>query len=123
MISIPLIFALQICKKFNNQEAFQRAISNVENYYPVVGITEYINITLNVMEHTLPEYFLGATNVYYDNQDVRLNLNINKEKHHVSEMIVENLRKNFTLEIEFYEFCKQRLFSQYHNLLSAKSII
>ena len=35
-----------ICRKFNNAEALQKAKSNVEKHYAVVGTTENINMTL-----------------------------------------------------------------------------
>lgn len=34
-------------------------------------------------------------------------------KPHISEDIKNMLRKNFTREIEFYQFCRQRLHKQY----------
>ena len=40
-------------------------------------------------------------------------INKNMYKPPVSEAVKNILRKNFTREIEFYEFCKQRLHMQY----------
>ena len=40
-------------------------------------------------------------------------VNKNKDKRPVSDLTREILRKNLTNEIEFYEFCKQRLYMQY----------
>lgn len=40
-------------------------------------------------------------------------VNKNKDKRPVSDFTREILRKNLTNEIEFYEFCKQRLYMQY----------
>lgn len=39
--------------------------------------------------------------------------NANPFKPEVSEDIKQMIRKNFTREIEFYQFCRQRLFKQY----------
>ena len=41
-----------ICRKFNNLEALQKAKANVEKHYPVVGITENINMTLGELHNT-----------------------------------------------------------------------
>ena len=41
---------LPVCRKFNNKIAFEIAISNVQNYYSVVGITEEMKKSLTVME-------------------------------------------------------------------------
>lgn len=40
-------------------------------------------------------------------------INKNNSTRPVSDLTKEILRKNLTHEIEFYEFCKQRLFLQY----------
>ena len=47
-----------ICRKFNNPEALQKAKANVEKHYPVVGITENINMTLGelVFQKCLHEF-------------------------------------------------------------------
>ncbi len=48
-----------------------------------------------------------------DNLAVMQKINKNMYKPPVSEAVKNILRKNFTREIEFYEFCKQRLHMQY----------
>ena len=40
-------------------------------------------------------------------------VNKNSYKPPVAEYVKDIVRKNFTHEIEFYEFCKQRLHQQY----------
>ena len=89
----------------------------MEKYFPVVGITGKMNMTLKVLEAILPEYFEGATKVYYGKSFIRKNLHETKYKKPVSEEVKQILRANFTHEIEFYEFCRQRLQRQF-DLLS-----
>jgi hypothetical protein len=36
----------------------------VEKYYPVVGVLEELNATLEVLEHEIPYYFKGVENMY-----------------------------------------------------------
>ena len=91
---------------------------NVEKYYPVVGITENINMTLKVLEKKMPEYFEGGWDAYFNNEEVKKKRVKNNFKLPVSEVAMDILRKNMTYEIEFYEFCKQRLKSQYDQLYS-----
>lgn len=43
-------------------------------------------------------------------------INKNKETRSVSEEVKNIVRRNFTNEIEFYEFCKARLFKQFNAL-------
>jgi len=39
--------------------------------------------------------------------------NVNPMKPHISQDILDMVRRNFTREIEFYQFCRQRLHKQY----------
>ena len=100
----------------NNRNALKKAISNIERFYPVIGITEKINVTLKVLEYELPEFFDGAMDVYYTDEDVRLNQNVNRDKPSVSDQIVNIIKKNFTNDLEFYDYCKQRLLQQFESI-------
>ena len=106
----------EICRKFNNAEALQKAKSNVEKFYPVVGVTENINMTLSVLENRMPEYFEGATEFYHSDPETRRYRMKNAYKLPVSEKVMNIVRANFTNEIEFYEFCKQRLLKQFSDI-------
>ena len=92
----------------------EQAKKNVEKYYNVVGVTEYMNVTLDVLEAKMPEYFQNAKIVY--NDEVKTYQWRNNYKLPVSDEVKHILRRNFTNEIEFYEFCKQRLHLQYNQL-------
>ena len=94
----------------------QIAKANVEKYYPVVGITENINMTLKVAEHQMPQYFQGAFHTYHTDPEVRKFRMKNAYKLPVSPEVMAMVRANFTHEIEFYEFCRQRLLRQYAQL-------
>jgi dermatan/chondrotin sulfate uronyl 2-O-sulfotransferase UST len=50
-------------------------------------------------------------------------INRNMYKPPVSEKVKAILRQNFTNEIEFYNFCKQRLHMQYAALNLNKSVV
>ena len=54
---------LPVCRKFNSQEAFEIAKSNVEKYFTVVGITEQMQDSVTVMEAKLPKFFKGAVDL------------------------------------------------------------
>ncbi|XP_039963866.1 heparan sulfate 2-O-sulfotransferase pipe-like [Bactrocera tryoni] len=100
------------CTPFNTKLPLEIAMQTVEREYAVVGTWEDTNVTLSVLENYIPSYFRGAKNIYYMglNKDIR---NYNPMKPHISEDIKNMLRKNFTREIEFYQFCRQRLHKQY----------
>ena len=110
----------------------RKAMENVEKHYAVVGVLEDLNKTLTVLEHYIPRFFKGAKDVYYskcvnlaenicntfsvfssDQIQKFSKINRNIYKPPVSEEVKMTVRQNFTREIEFFEFCKQRLHKQY----------
>ena len=117
---------LPVCRKFNSQAAFEIAKSNVEKYFAVVGITEQMKDSVTVMEAKLPKFFKGALDIAFNetkvnefNQtwiDVEIERNSNHFKPEVAEETKELVRRNFTYEIKFYEFCKERLQKQLSEL-------
>merc|ERR1719220_485282 len=98
---------------FNTEIAMRRAMHNVEQHYAVVGVLEDLNKTLTVLEHYVPRFFKGALNTYWNEVHMFSKINRNIYKPPVSEATKEMVRRNFTHEIEFFEFCKQRLHKQY----------
>jgi len=93
--------------------SMKKAMYNVEKNYAVVGVLEDMNKTLTVLEHYVPRFFKGALKTYWEDMKNFRSLNRNIYKPPVSEETKDLVRKNFTREIEFFEFCKQRLHRQY----------
>ena len=91
-------------------------MANVDRFYPVVAILENMNMTLKVLEKVMPEYFEGATEDYYKSNYVLQGRHKTIYKKKLSEETLDIVRSNFTHEIEFYQFCKQRLQDQYDQL-------
>ncbi|XP_017468081.1 PREDICTED: heparan sulfate 2-O-sulfotransferase pipe-like [Rhagoletis zephyria] len=112
------------CEPFNSQSALQLAKKHVENEYAVVGSWEDLNVTLEVLEHYIPKFFRRATELYFDGENglAATQNNANPWKPTISSHIKEMLRKNFTAEYEFYNFCKQRLYKQYFALQNMRGI-
>ncbi|XP_046868220.1 heparan sulfate 2-O-sulfotransferase pipe-like [Drosophila willistoni] len=101
-------------RPFNTPGAIQRAKQNVERDFAVVGSWEDVNVTLAVLEHYIPRFFRGVTDLYYEPKGLAyLPRNTNHWKPHISEKIKNMMRPNFTQEYDFYYFCKQRLYRQY----------
>ncbi|XP_032586988.2 heparan sulfate 2-O-sulfotransferase pipe [Drosophila mojavensis] len=98
----------------------QKAKHTVESEYAVVGTWEDTNITLTVLEHYIPRYFRHAKVAYYLGEERLSRINRNNVTRIVSDETRQILRKNLTNEIEFYEFCKQRLYLQYAALGNGK---
>ncbi|XP_030373288.1 heparan sulfate 2-O-sulfotransferase pipe-like isoform X1 [Scaptodrosophila lebanonensis] len=112
----------KVCMPFNSPVAMQRAKRTVEAEYAVVGTWEDTNITLSVLEHYIPRYFRNAKVAYYLGLERLSNVNRNNVTRIVSEETRQILSKNLTNEIEFYEFCKQRLYLQYAALTQGKRL-
>ncbi|GBP19034.1 Heparan sulfate 2-O-sulfotransferase pipe [Eumeta japonica] len=100
------------CTPFNTVEALQRAKRVVEEQYAVVGVLEDMNSTLLALERYIPRFFQGASQLYWDGLNTFNRINRNAFKPPVSEAVKNIVRANFTREIEFYEFCRQRLYMQ-----------
>ncbi|KAK7867172.1 hypothetical protein R5R35_008369 [Gryllus longicercus] len=100
------------CTPFNTIGALQLAKRAVEQHYAVVGVLEDLNTTLTVFEHYVPRFFQGASEVYWDEVDRFTRINRNLFKPPVSEEVKDLVRRNFTREVEFYQFCRQRLHKQ-----------
>ena len=99
------------CNSFNKNSYVYLELQ-VERYYSVVGILEKWNESLEVMEHYIPRFFTNVTTAYkLYMQDKPKNKNNIKQK--VSKKIKDLVAANFTVEIDFYEFCKQRFYKQY----------
>jgi len=101
------------CTGFNTEIAMRKAKENVEKHYAVVGVLEELNKTLTVLEHYVPRFFKGALDVYWNEVHIFSKINRNIYKPSVDEGVKDIVRKNFTRELEFFDFCKQRLHKQY----------
>lgn len=104
------------CSGFNTDAALRKAKDNVERHYAVVGVLEDFNKTLAVLEHYIPTIFKGSLNIYWESLKGK-HENNNLHKKPLDKTIRDVLQRNFTREIEFYEFCKHRLDRQYKNML------
>jgi len=108
------------CTGFNTEIAMRKAKENVERHYAVVGVLEDLNKTLTVLEHYVPRFFKGALETYWKEVHIFSKINRNIYKPKVEEATKVIVRQNFTRELEFFDFCKQRLHKQYLAVLQAK---
>ena len=103
----------------------EKAKFNAEEYYSVIGVLEYLETSLIVMDHYLPRYFRGASELYQkmaikslkgktgpQNRTMQFKKNSSPHKTEINAEAKAILRANMTLEFEFYEFVKQRLLIQ-----------
>ena len=103
------------CRIFGSKVALQLAKKNIEMYYAVVGVLEEMKKSLVVFEKFIPKFLGKSSTVYKAMMDAdveKVNSNIFKPSH-LPEFLSNNLMRNFTLEMDFYKFCKARLHKQY----------
>uniref|UniRef100_A0A1I8NF18 Uncharacterized protein n=1 Tax=Musca domestica TaxID=7370 RepID=A0A1I8NF18_MUSDO len=101
------------CLNFNSPVATQIAKQNIEREYAVVGSWEDTNITLTVLEHYIPRFFRGATEMYYSDKSGKFKKNATPHNTNLEPEVEAKLKIQFSYEIELYNFCKQRLYKQY----------
>ncbi|XP_018561941.1 uronyl 2-sulfotransferase-like [Anoplophora glabripennis] len=97
------------CMMLNNDWALQTAKANVEKYYPVVGVLEELNVTLEILEYKIPYFFKGIQDLY--KKDL-LKVYRNKKKPKILKIVQKKLKETLVKEYEFYEWIKSRLFRQ-----------
>ena len=105
-----------VCDEFGSKEALNLAKLNVEKYFAVVGVLEEWDKSLQVLENYVPSYFKSAREVYQNRMKGK-HKNSNNIKPKIPKYIKNIVASNFTTEMEFYEFCKARLYRQYLTVL------
>ncbi len=97
------------CKRMGSKAALRQAKRNAERGYSLVGVTEQMGTSLAVLEAALPRFFSRGAEVYSKSEPGARKLNANAQKPETSARAVNVLSKQLALDIEFYEFARQRL--------------
>lgn len=102
------------CALFNSKRVLSKAKTIVEKIYSVVGVLEDLDLTLEAFQAYIPKFFRAAKELYHDNLSNLTITHTNKNpfKKAISKKTRAFLEKKFSVEIEFYEFCQQRLRDQ-----------
>ena len=101
------------CDRFEIHDALKIAKDNVRKHFAVVGILERWQETLQLLEHYVPAYFKNARQIYNGAFKMdKSKMNKNNFKYRTPDYIKKIVSANFTLELDFYEFCKQRFQQQ-----------
>lgn len=102
------------CSLFNSVKLLNKAKKIVEEKYSVVGVLEDLDATFEALQYFLPKFFHNAKEIFNENLHnfTLTHTNKNPGKKAISNETRTILEAKFAVEIEFYEFCKQRLHSQ-----------
>ena len=102
------------CALFNSKKVLSRAKEIVETAYSVVGVLEDLDSTFGALQKYLPKFFRNAKELYDENLH-NLTLTHTNKNPYKKALKAETrawLESQFQVEIEFYEFCRQRLHKQ-----------
>ncbi|CAD5119277.1 DgyrCDS7905 [Dimorphilus gyrociliatus] len=99
------------CRK-PTRKALDKAIYNVENYFAVVGLTEYLKETTEVLDYFLPLFFSGIYETYLKKQkNVEVKYKTIK-KSALLDKTATFMRDLLAIEYEFYQFIRQKFMNQ-----------
>ena len=102
------------CLQMGDKWALEVAKHNIEKSYQVIGVLEHMNITLNVLQHKIPKFFAGVSELYFQSKQIHGNKNRNKVN--VTNEVKQYLKTILVNEYKLYEFAVQRLFTQYYSI-------
>ena len=100
------------CIAFNSKSAMNRAKMVAEQEYAVVGVLEQLGDTFKVLQKFIPRFFSNSTKVYELMKEPEKRKNYNPNKREISSEVRQLMLDKFSNEIEFYQFCRQRLHKQ-----------
>lgn len=100
------------CIEFNSEKALQKAMAVVDEHYSVVGILEDLNGTFQALENYVPRFFKNIRIRFNKAKEEVKNKNYNPNKKRIPNTLRKTLEQKFSKDLEFYDFCKQRLHMQ-----------
>ncbi|GAB1864012.1 Uronyl 2-sulfotransferase [Camponotus japonicus] len=100
------------CMERNNTWALERAKANVIRWYPVVGILDYMEESLNALAIEFPYFFNGAINIYNQFRSKETLPTLVTLKLRIKDA---SLRRVLAQEVEFYQWLKSRLLNKTFN--------
>ncbi len=106
------------CARFNSKSVLEKAKANVDQIYSVVGLLEDLESTFKALEGFVPKFFRDAKALFNENSSNLTITHTNKNpfKKPLKPEVRKILEEKFDKELEFYEFCKQRLAKQIRDL-------
>ena len=103
------------CMMYASKAALQRAKANIVQWFPIVGVLEFVQETVTALEHNFPEFFSGLNSNWQERRRFRMvkmgNITID-----VQEKTKEKLKKMLSVDYDLYNFVVQRLMHQFTNL-------
>ena len=97
--------------------AVSLAKSNIERFYLWVGVLEYLESSLELLESIAPNIFHGITTLYREKmKGVHKNVTPGKYRNLISNKTRAILRERLEPEYELYEFVRMRFINHYRHV-------
>ena len=101
----------------NSSAALALAKANIERFYAFVGLLEYVESSLELLEHVYPPLFTGITDIYRNRiKGRRMKVTPDKHRAGISNETRAVLLQLLKPEYELYEFVRQRFVNQYRKI-------
>ena len=105
------------CKPGGNpKEMLKQTIAQVDEKFQVVGVLNYWNETLTVLEALMPEYFTDATKLFYEFEASKRRVPVGPGTTDESQELKDLVCTRFPEDCELHEFLVKRLLMQYKQL-------
>lgn len=91
-----------------NEWTYKQAVDNVEDKFLMVGITEDLNSTMELIEILLPNMSKGVVSIYHEKQKLKRGTYITHRTENPSPRIRARLRKMMYWEYKFYHHVKMK---------------
>ena len=100
----------------NTAAALSLAKTNIERYYSYVGLLEYFESSLQLLEYIHSPMFDGISQIYSESKRKRVNALPNKYRIPVSNETRSILRQLLKNEFDLYNFVQKRFIDQYRSV-------
>lgn len=101
----------------NSSAALALAKYNIEHFYLFVGLLEYMDSSLKLLEHVYPSFFAGIADVHRRQLKLApVHVTPRKHRHRISNETRAILLQLLKPEYELYEFVRQRFVNQYKKI-------
>ena len=109
--------------RFASHAAASLAKSNIERFYTWVGVLEYLESSLELLEYQLPSIFFGITKLYRTTlKGKRANVTPDTYRHTITNSTRAILLRLLATEYDFYEFVRKRFMDNYRRVFKEKAL-
>lgn len=110
------------CQDANSSLSGDQAIHNIDNKFGVVGVAEDYEMTLGVMEHTLPRFFKGALEEFRKMKREGHGVENKVEHDKTDAETIQMLEERMVEEMRVYKYVKEKLRNKCNEISSCRNV-